>query len=60
MATGAALGAAAVGSYVNSIPTNTCATVYTGGLTYYNCGGTYYEPTYQGTQVVYVVVNPPA
>jgi hypothetical protein len=26
-----------------------------GGITYYYCGGIWYQPTYQGTTVVYVV-----
>jgi len=30
-----------------------------GGNTYYKCGSTWYQPAYQGSQVNYVVVNPP-
>jgi hypothetical protein len=30
-----------------------------GGYTYYSCGGTYYEPRYEGTSVTYVTVPPP-
>jgi hypothetical protein len=30
-----------------------------GSVTYYQCGTTYYQPTYQSSQVTYVVVNPP-
>jgi hypothetical protein len=26
---------------------------------YYNCGGVYYQPQYQGSDVTYVVVNNP-
>jgi hypothetical protein len=29
------------------------------GITYYSCGGTYYERVYQGGTVVYVVVTAP-
>jgi len=36
-----------------------CATVLVGGLTYYQCGSTWYQPTTQGSQVTYIVVNPP-
>ena len=30
-----------------------------GGYTYYQCGSTWYQPVHQGSQVTYVVVNPP-
>jgi hypothetical protein len=29
------------------------------GVTYYQCGSTWYQPTYQGSEVTYVVVNAP-
>jgi hypothetical protein len=29
------------------------------GLTYYQCGGVYYQPRYSGPNLVYVVVLPP-
>jgi hypothetical protein len=32
--------------------------VIVGGYTYYQCGSTWYQPAYQGSQVTYVVVNP--
>lgn len=50
--------AAAVGSIVHSIPPS-CATTMIDGFTYKNCDGTWYQPRYAGTQVNYVVVNPP-
>jgi hypothetical protein len=50
--------AAAVGSIVHSVPPS-CATAMINGFTYKNCDGTWYQPRYQGTQVNYVVVNPP-
>jgi len=33
--------------------------IHVGGVTYYSCGGTYYERVYQGSEVVYVVVSAP-
>jgi hypothetical protein len=33
--------------------------VVVGGVTYYQVGSTWYQPMYQGGQVVYVVVQPP-
>jgi hypothetical protein len=59
-AAAAATSAAVMGSYVSTIPVSTCGQVYSGGTTYYSCDGTYYLPAYQGTQVVYQVVPPPA
>jgi len=50
--------AAIVGSVVYSLPPS-CTTVVTAGVTYQQCGGAYYQPRYAGTQVTYVVVNPP-
>ena len=48
----AAVGAVAAAAVLTSLP---------GGCSpynnYYNCGGTYYEPTMQGTEVVYVQVE---
>lgn len=29
------------------------------GLSYYQCGSTWYQPATQGSQVTYIVVNPP-
>jgi hypothetical protein len=36
-----------------------CSTVVTGGVTYEQCGETWYQPQYIGTEVQYVVVTPP-
>lgn len=47
-----------VGAIVNSLPPN-CTTLVVNGLAYQNCGGTYYQPQYQGSQVTYVVVTAP-
>jgi hypothetical protein len=50
--------AIAVGSVVASLPPH-CTAMMVGAVTYQNCGGTYYQPRYQGTTVQYVVVNQP-
>ncbi|MDG4551566.1 MAG: hypothetical protein P9F19_05680 [Candidatus Contendobacter sp.] len=51
--------AVAVGAIVSSLPTN-CTTIVAEGVTYQNCGGTYYAPRYDGPNVVYEVVSPPS
>jgi hypothetical protein len=38
----------------------TSTTIVAGGVTYYQCGTTWYQPAYSGGGVTYVVVNPPA
>jgi hypothetical protein len=50
--------AAAIGSIVYSLP-RSCSAVVVNGFTYQNCSGTWYQPQYAGSQVTYVVVNPP-
>jgi hypothetical protein len=50
--------AAVVGSIVNSVPPS-CSTVVVNGVSYSQCGSTWYQPQYAGTSVQYVVVNPP-
>jgi hypothetical protein len=50
--------AAVVGSVVNSVPPS-CGTVIVNGFSYFQCGGSWYQPRYAGTNVQYVVVNPP-
>jgi hypothetical protein len=54
-----AVTAAVVGSMVHSVPATGCQTVVVNGLGYTQCGSTWYQPQYAGTQVTYVVVNPP-
>ena len=49
--------AAVMGSYYHALPPG-CATVYRGGLPYYYCGSVYYQQSWSGNDVVYVVVNP--
>jgi hypothetical protein len=50
--------AAVVGSIVHSIPPS-CSAVMVNGLTYQQCGSTWYQPQYAGTTVQYVVINAP-
>jgi hypothetical protein len=57
--TTAAVGTAVVvGSVVRSLPP-ACTSVMVGNVAYQQCGNTYYQPRYAGSQVTYVVVNPP-
>ncbi len=64
-AAGAAVvaGAYAVGSIINAATYSslscTPTTVVVGGVTYSQCGSAWYQPTYSGGDVTYVVVNPP-
>lgn len=50
--------AAVVGSIVHSVPPS-CSTVIVNGLTYQQCGSTWYQPQFSGTTTTYIVVNPP-
>jgi hypothetical protein len=58
--TAVAVTAAAVGSvvYANQMPTN-CVQVSRYNTIYMQCGSTWYQPQYQGSNVTYVVVNQP-
>lgn len=56
--TAAAITSAAIGSMMYSLPPACSPRPYS-GMTYYYCGGAWYQPQYQGDQVVYVVVNAP-
>jgi hypothetical protein len=53
-----AVTAAVVGSVVHSLPPSCSATVV-GNVTYQQCGSSWYQPQYSGSQITYVVVNPP-
>jgi hypothetical protein len=55
---GAAVTAAAIGSIAYALPPS-CTTVIVGGMSYQQCGSTWYEPQFAGTSVSYVVVSPP-
>ena len=58
-AVGAAVGyAASVGSVVYALPAG-CATSVVNGITYQNCNGVWYEPSFAGSSVSYTVVNAP-
>lgn len=50
----------AVGSMITaaSLPPS-CSMVPMNGITYQRCGNTWYQPQYAGSQVNYIVVNPP-
>jgi hypothetical protein len=59
VATAAVVGTAAiVGSVVRTLPPQ-CSTMVVGNVAYQQCGSTWYQPQYSGSQVTYVVVNPP-
>jgi hypothetical protein len=53
VAAGASLTAAAFKSLTCPPP------VTVAGVPYYQCGGTWYSPAYQGSSVTYIVVAPP-
>ena len=59
----AVAGAVAVGTAItaSAFAAMSCpmTPVVMGVYTYYQCGSTWYQPAYQGSQVTYVVVNPP-
>lgn len=61
IAAGVAMGATAaiVGSIVSRPPTTGCVTQVYNGISYTQCGSTWYQPQYAGTTVQYIVVNPP-
>lgn len=50
----------AVGSMITaaSLPPS-CQMVGVNGMTYQRCGNTWYQPQYSGSQVNYIVINPP-
>jgi hypothetical protein len=64
VATGVAVGATAavtaavIGSVVYRLPPS-CTSAIVNGVTYQQCGSTWYQPQYAGSNVTYVVVNPP-
>jgi hypothetical protein len=45
------------GTIVPSLPAG-CAPSQVGGVNYQYCGGNFYQPTYQGSTLVYVVAQP--
>jgi hypothetical protein len=58
VAAAATVTAAVIGSIVYSVPAS-CTTIVSHGISYRQCGSTWYQPRYSGTQVSYVVVAPP-
>jgi hypothetical protein len=58
VAVGATTTAAVAGSTYYSLPSS-CPTYVYGGVSYYSCGGTWYQQRYQGSSVTYVVVSDP-
>ncbi|HEX5123446.1 MAG TPA: hypothetical protein VFV97_09370 [Rhodanobacteraceae bacterium] len=56
--TAAAVTAAAIGSIAYSIPPS-CVPVNVNGVTFQQCGSTWYQPQYAGSSVQYVVVTAP-
>jgi hypothetical protein len=56
--TGVAIGAAASSDYVTSEPCSTTKVI--NGTTYYHCGSTWYTRGYEGDELVYIIVSPPA
>lgn len=59
LGTAAAWTAAAIGSTYYSLPYG-CPPYPYGGYTYYSCGGSWYQPQYEGDTVVYVTVPDPS
>jgi hypothetical protein len=55
--TAAVATAAVIGARAYALPPSCVA--YTYATAYYNCGGAWYQPQYEGSSVVYVVVNQP-
>jgi hypothetical protein len=54
-----ATAAAVAGTYYPVLPATGCVNVYRATVSYYQCGSTWYQPTYVGTSIQYVVVTTP-
>jgi hypothetical protein len=54
----AAVTAAVVGTRVYTLPP-ACSIMVVNGISYQNCGGTWYQPQFSGGNTTYIVVNPP-
>ena len=54
----AAVTAAAIGSTVYTLPSD-CVSTIVNGVTYMQCGSTWYEPQFYGGDASYTVVSPP-
>lgn len=53
------IAASSLGSVVYELPPTTCTSTVVNGITYQQCGDTWYKPEFTGTTVSYVVVSPP-
>jgi hypothetical protein len=53
-----ALTSAVIGSIVHTLPPS-CTSVVVNGIGYQQCGSTWYQPQFSGSQTTYVVVNAP-
>ena len=47
-----------MGAYYSSLPSG-CVTVIRNGISYSQCGSTWYQPVYSGNNVQYMVVAAP-
>jgi hypothetical protein len=47
-----------IGTVVPALPAG-CSSVAVQGANYFNCAGVYYKPSFQGTNLAYVVVQKP-
>jgi len=56
--TGMAIGSTMTAATFNAQKAS-CSTLVVNGTSYYQCGSTWYQPSSQGGNVTYVVVNPP-
>jgi hypothetical protein len=50
--------AAVIGSIVHTLPPS-CTSVIVNGIGYQQCGSSWYQPQFSGSQTTYVVVNAP-
>jgi hypothetical protein len=50
--------AAVIGTIVNGLPPS-CTMVAINGISYQQCGSTWYQPRFSGSSVTYVVIAPP-
>lgn len=48
-----------IGTTIMSLPAGCSSVSAPGGGTYFNCDGVYYQPSYQGNTLVYIVVQAP-
>ena len=48
-----------MGSYYYALPPTGCSPYYYNSMNYYHCGSVYYQQTWSGDDVVYIVVEDP-